>query len=112
LKKQEQDDTVEVTLSTHNTVKIKALSAFESIQADEIAGGGETNETKVNKVYAICSIRELNGNKVNPLRNRAEFADLAQKLSLGELLKLVLEVSKQLSSTFGDDLKNALAAQE
>ena len=105
-------DCIEVKLSDHNTVIIKALSAFECIQADDIVGGGESNEAKTNKVYAVCSVRKLNDVAVSPLRNRAEFAAVAQKLSLGELLLLVKHVSEQLMGTFGDDLKNALTAQE
>lgn len=102
---------VEVKLSDKITVTIAPLTAFESIQADEISGGGELNEAKSNKVYSICSIRTLNGDKVNPLRNRLEFAAVAQKLNMGELMRLIMEVSKQTASTFDDDLKNELAAR-
>jgi hypothetical protein len=108
---EENDNVVSVTIGAH-LIKIKALSAFESLQADDIVGGGESNDTKVNKVYAICSIREIDGEKVHPLRNRLEFAELAQRLTLAELVPLMGAVNRQFSESIGDDLKNALGGQE
>ena len=83
---------------------------MSSIQADTIAGGGDLNESKVNKIYSLCSIREINGTKVNPLKNHLEFADVAQRFSMGDLMKLMLEFGKITSASMSDDLKNELSS--
>lgn len=100
----------EIELNPTLRVKLKKLSVFESIQADEICGP-ESNDNKVSKVYAVCSIREVNGKPVFPLRNRLEFADLAEKIDLGEGLLLIAITSKMMKRSMSADLKNALAAQ-
>jgi hypothetical protein len=105
-----EDNTAdEVRLSDQTVVKIKFLNALESIQADEICGA-ESNETKTSKVYAIGSIREINGEKVYPLRNRLEFAELAGRIEFPELARLMKASGKQFQEAIPDDLKNELAA--
>ena len=99
----------EVKLSNRTTVVIAPLNAVESLNADEI-GGGTKSEAALNKIYAICSIRRFNGELVNPQKNKAEFLSVAQRLDMGEMLKLGLEFGKATSATFSDELKNELAA--
>ena len=100
---------VEVALSDRTTVVIAPLSAAETLNADEIIGGSKS-EALANKIYAICSVRKLNGEKVHPQKNKIECMSVAGQLDLGEMLKLGIEYTKITTATFSDDLKNELAA--
>jgi transcription termination factor Rho len=105
----DQADQVEVKLSDRTTAVLAPLSAIESLNADELVGASRS-PAAANKVYAICSIRQLNGEPVNPQKNKAEFISVASRLDFGEMLKLGIEYGKITEATFSDELKNELAA--
>lgn len=108
---------VTVKLSETKSLVIMELDALESMIADSYASKmavrvGETtpSEAMTMKAYAICSVREVDGEKVNPLANMAEFMGLASSLRVSEIPMLLEEVVKQ----FGIDinaLKNEPAPQ-
>lgn len=108
---------VEVKISETKTVVVMELDALESMIADSYASKmavrvGETtpSEAMTMKAYAICSIRAVNGDVVNPLANMAEFMGLAGSLRVSEIPNLLEEVVKM----FGIDveaLKNGSAPQ-
>lgn len=98
----------EVKLSDSTTVEIEALDALESIKADNLIGNSES-QALANKVYAICSIRKLNGEAVFPLKNQGEFETLAKRLTMAEVIKLGLAVDD--ANPLPEDLKKELAAR-
>ena len=90
-------------LSERVTVEVAELDGFESDRADLIVAkiisgnsmgaNGATNAPFVpitemmllsGKVYALCSVRKLNDEPVDPLQNIAEYVGVARRLSLGE----------------------------
>lgn len=99
----------EIKLSDRNTVILRPLSAYEMMVADGY-GSPQSNGTQTDKIYAVCAIRSLNGKEVNPFQNKTEFAVLAQRISSGELFKLMIEFNKLTVDDFSEDLKKELAA--
>lgn len=98
----------EVKLSDQITVAIAPLDAAESLSADEIIGDSNS-QALANKVYAIGSIRKINGKEAFPLKNLAEFKAVAAQLSIPEVMRLGLAVDD--INPIPDDLKKELAAR-
>ena len=76
-----------VVLSKKNTVVLRELTALESLDVDDRAGDGSSN--RAYKTYAVCSIESMNGNPQFPITNDKDFQYILERLSIGELGKLV-----------------------
>jgi hypothetical protein len=86
-------------LSERVTVDVAVLDGFESDQAEMILADllpapGNTEASAANfgtkyalltaKVYALCSVRAVNGEAINPLKNVREYIRTAQMLTAKE----------------------------
>jgi hypothetical protein len=90
------------------SIEIEPLNAYESIIADEYVNGFDA--IRITKVYALCSIRKVNGEQVKPLQNKTEFIALASRFSVGELGQILEHFSIIAMPAQGDDLKNSSSA--
>lgn len=99
----------EVKLSDRNTVHVRALNAYEMVVADSY-GTSRNNGTQTDKIYAICTVRKVNGQEVYPLKNMVEFSTTAQRFSLVELMMLIKAYTDLSTEDMGEDLKKELEA--
>lgn len=100
---------VDVKLSDKTEVVISKLDSLESMKADEYIGASKS-AALANKVYAIASIRKINGEAVIPLKNLAEFQAVAKRLDVTEVMRLGLAVDE--INPVPDDLKKILEARQ
>ena len=108
-------EAIELVLSERSTVKVAEMDGRELGLADIVLGdvvspifagkkkkkpNAAAASLSVQRVYAICSIRTINGMDVSPFKNPQQYYDLAQKLGAREIGKLQ-EWAKPIY--FGDD---------
>lgn len=77
-----------VVLSKKNTVVLRELSALDSLAVDDYVGES-VSPNRAYKTYAVCSVAEFNGDKQNPVGNEIDFRFILERLTVGELGKLV-----------------------
>lgn len=104
--KSEADSALVCDLGGGMTAEIRPLNYAESLIADEYMGNSYTN-VRATKVYALCSVRKLNGKQVLPLANETEFKALGQQLSLSQGGELVQHFSQMANTPVGEELKNS-----
>jgi hypothetical protein len=90
----------ELKLSERVTVKVAELDGWETDRADlilaEVIGKVDAEKRSPisemmllsSKVHALCSVREINGAPVTPLKNIAEYVRAAKLLNARERNKL------------------------
>jgi hypothetical protein len=111
-----------LVLSDKTTVTIAELDGYESDRADLVlskligtvdprAGMPVMQMALLQmKVYALCSVRSINGATVSPLENGLEYAKAAKSLTIGERNKLQ-EWAQPLYAPAEDEIKNEPSVQ-
>ncbi len=76
------------------TVVIAPIKARDSLTVDDLVSA-TASQVKANKIYAICSIRSINGEAFHPIDNPIEYDDVWERfaarpggglMELGELV--------------------------
>lgn len=104
-------DLIEVKLSEKTTVQIKELNAFEAGVPDTIIGSNLDSPLFVAKVYAMCSIRSINGDPV-AATNNAEYKRIATRLSMTEAMTLAVKYNELFAPPSGEELKNESGTED
>jgi hypothetical protein len=111
----------ELRLSNRITVSVAELDGYESMRADKVLAdllgnvipGGNIPVMAMAllqmKVYAICSIRKVEGESVDGLKNMAEHASIASKLNPQEMNALQAWAQPRYQPT-EDESKNEPSA--
>jgi hypothetical protein len=106
-----------IALSERISVEVGVLDGDETDSADIIianrSGGADKDGNfpvlafgiLQPKVYAVCSIRKINGEAVTPLANEAQYRGVAKKLTMAEK-KRIGEWAKPHYSPDEEDVKN------
>jgi hypothetical protein len=95
-------DTCEVELAALNTADMMTVDAWLVPNA---------GDHLLTKGYAIAALRKINGMEVKPLENPAEFTNVAKRIGIAEIGKLITAFKSMLpDEPTGAELKNGSSA--